>query len=150
MNAVTVVAPERLRANLARQVSTATELEVVLGSEREQLITRNWDVVLRLSADKNRLVQQLQSLGRELDEITAGRDLQAVLVEQGLKDACAALHDQAARLQRANREVRALLDHHQTRVGTALRLLGRGDAAGTYGRNGYTGTGRVSQRLAAA
>lgn len=141
---------ERLRTNLAAQTASATELEALLTQERERLMARDWEAILQLTQDKERLIQRLQSQGRELEQLAAGQPLATVIENAGLTPAKAALHDQAARLQRANRESRALFDHHQSRVGTALRLLNRGDNAGTYGRSGYTGAGRLSQRIAQA
>lgn len=141
---------ERLRANLATQAALAAELETLLSQERSRLMARDWDAVLSLCEDKNTRVSRLAILGRELDTLAAARPLPALLDALGLGAARAAMQEQATRLQRANRECRALLDHHQARVGTALRLLDRGTSAGTYGRNGYAGGERLSQKLAAA
>lgn len=141
---------ERLRNNLAAQTASATELEALLTQERERLVARDWEAILKLTQDKERLIQRLHGQGRELEQLAAGQPLASVLETAGLSAAKAALHEQAAHLQRANRECRALFDHHQARVGTALRLLNRGDSAGTYGRSGYAGPGRLSQRIAQA
>lgn len=141
---------ERLRANLAAQAAQATELEALLGRERGQLMARDWDAILAAIEQKNGLVGRMQALGAELTELVAGKPLPALLDSLGLGAARSATQEQATRLLRANRECRALLDHHQARVGTALRLLDRAPSAGTYGRNGYAGNGRLSQKLAAA
>lgn len=148
VNATTLT--ERLRANLAAQTTNASELETLLSQERERLIARDWEAVLHLSEHKERLIVRLSAQGRELAQLAAGDAINTVLDANGLSSMQAALHEQAARLQRANRESRALLDHHQSRVGTALRLLQRGDGAGTYGRSGFSGNGRLSMKLAQA
>ncbi len=140
----------RLRANLAAQTASANELEVLLAQERERLIARDWEAMLKLSESKERLILRLAAFGRELEELAAGRSILSVIEAAGLSAEQAALSNQAERLQRANRECRALLDSHQNRVGTALRLLNRGDGAGTYGRTGYAGLGGLSQRIALA
>lgn len=141
---------ERLRANISAQLRIAGELEAMLGEERQVLIARDWPAVMRISEDKNRLVAQMQNLGRELDPLCAGKSPREALAQLGLSHEHAQLLNLADRLQRANRESRSLLDHHQRRVGAALRLMNRGDGGNTYGRNGYAGIGRLSQRLAAA
>lgn len=141
---------ERLRANISAQTRIAGELESVLGEERRVLIARDWAGVLRISEDKNRLVVQMQNLARELDQLCAGKSLTELLTRLGMGKEHLLLMGLSDRLQRANRESRSLLDHHQRRVGTALRLMNRGDGGNTYGRNGYAGIGRLSQRLAAA
>ncbi|MGQ0530693.1 MAG: flagellar export chaperone FlgN [Panacagrimonas sp.] len=141
---------DRFRANISAQLRIASELEALLGEERRGLIARDWPAVMRISEDKNRLVAQMQNLGRELDPLCAGHALREVLARLDLAHEHAQLLNIADRLQRANRESRSLLDHHQRRVGTALRLMNRGDGGNTYGRNGYAGIGRLSQRLAAA
>lgn len=141
---------ERLRARLTAQSGLATELEGMLGRERGHLMSRDWDAVLSLSEDKNQLVARLQILANEITELAAGKSLPELLDSLGLGSTQAEMQEQATRLLRANRECRALLDHHQARVGTALRLLNRGPSVGTYGRNGYAGNGRLSQKLAAA
>ena len=141
---------ERLRANISAQTRIAGELESVLGEERSALIARDWPNVLRISEDKNRLVVQMQNLARELDQLCAGKSLTELLTRLGMDKEHLLLVSLSDRLQRANRESRSLLDHHQRRVGTALRLMNRGDGGNTYGRNGYAGVGRLSQRLAAA
>lgn len=140
----------RLHANLSAQTASANELETLLAQERERLIARDWEAILQLSEAKERLIQRLAALGRELEELAAGRSILSLIDAAGLSPQQSALSEQATRLQRANRESRALLDHHHARVGTALRMLNRGDGAGTYGRSGYAGTGRLSQRLALA
>lgn len=140
----------RLRANLAAQTASAHELETLLAQERERLTARDWEAMLQLSETKERLIQRLAAFGRELEELAAGRSILSVIQAAGLSAEQAALSAQAERLQRANRECRALLDHHQNRVGTALRLLNRGDGAGIYGRGGYAGLGGLSQRIALA
>lgn len=141
---------QRLRANLGAQTALADELFTLLAAERERLVARDWDAILRLTDDKAVLIQKLQAQARELEQLAGGKPLDELIAAHGLQDVHSALIERAAVLQRANREARALLDHHQSRVGSALRTLNRGDGTGVYGRNGYTGAGRVSQRLAAA
>ena len=140
----------RLRAALDAITPLADELGVLLGAERERLVARDWEAVLRLADDKDRLVQQLQARTRELELACAGRSPEAAFTAAGLSDAHAQLREHAARLQHANRESRALLDHHRARVDTALRLMNRHDTAGLYGRDGYAGSSRPGQRLASA
>lgn len=141
---------QRLHANLLAQTSLADELATLIAAERERMVARDWDAILRLTEDKAKLIQRLQVQGRELEQLAAGKPVAEVIAAHGLTDVHQMLMDRAARLQRANREARALLDHHQGRVDSALRSMNRGDGTGVYGRNGYAGNGRVSQKLAAA
>lgn len=141
---------QRLHANLLAQTSLADELSTLIAAERERMVARDWDAILRLTEDKAKLIQRLQVQGRELEQLAAGKPVAEVIAAHGLTDVHQTLMDRAARLQRANREARALLDHHQGRVDSALRSMNRGDGTGVYGRNGYAGNGRVSQKLAAA
>lgn len=142
---------DRLRSNLAAQQVQTDALTALVAAERERLVARDWDSILTLSADKETQVLRLQTLARELEQLCAGQPVLDTLAAHGLASAHGVLMDAAARLQRANREARALLDHHQARVGAALRLMNRADAAGLYGRNGHAGTsGALRQRLASA
>lgn len=145
-------AAERLGRNLAAQNAAVDTLAGLLAAERERMLARDWDAILVLCAEKETAVQQLQGLAREFEALCGGRPASEVSAELGLTTAHARLLDQAARLQRANREARALLDHHQARVNTALRLMNRTDVAGLYGRHGQAGMGAgvLSQRLASA
>lgn len=139
-----------LGALLDTLTALTTELEALLAAERERLIARDWDAVLNLSTAKESLVQRLQAQARELEAVCGGQPPGDTLARAGLSVAYAELRDRSARLQRANRESRALLDHHRARVDTALRLMNRGDAIGLYGRDGYAGAGSSSRRLASA
>lgn len=141
---------QRLHANLLAQTALADELATLLAAERERLVARDWDAILRLTEDKAALIQRLQMQSSELELMAAGKPIADFVAAHGLSAVHAALVDRAARLQRANREARALLDHHQARVDSALRSMNRGDATGVYGRNGYAGTGNLRQKLAAA
>lgn len=140
----------RLSAALAALVPLADELGALLATERERLIARDWEAVLRLADDKDRLVQRLQAQTRELEQACEGRSPEEAFTAAGLGEAHAALREHASRLQHANRESRALLDHHRARVDTALRLMNRNDATGLYGRDGYAGASRPGQRIASA
>lgn len=140
----------RLRAALDALSPLADELGTLLAAERERLVARDWEVVLRLADDKDALVQRLQTRTRELEQACEGRTPEEAFAAAGLSDAHASLRERAARLQHANRESRALLDNHRARVDTALRLMNRNDATGLYGRDGYAGTGNTRQRLASA
>jgi flagellar biosynthesis/type III secretory pathway chaperone len=149
--AATLPLAERLRSNLAAQQAAAETLSDLAACERERLLARDWDAILRLCEDKHAQVQRLQTLARELDALCAGQPVAEVMAAQALSEPYGRLLERAAQLQRANREARALLDHHQARVGTALRLLKRGDSTGLYGRNGHAGApGSLRQRLASA
>lgn len=143
---------ERLGSNIAAQRAAAESLAALVAAERERMLARDWDAILRLCTEKETAVQHLQALAREFEQLCAGRPVSEVVAAHGLADTHALLLDQAARLQRANREARALLDHHQARVNTALRLMNRTEAAGLYGRHGQAGVGAgvLSQRLASA
>lgn len=141
---------QRLHANLLAQTALADELATLLAAERERLAARDWDAILRLTEDKAVLIQRLQVQSSELVQLAGGKPIGEVIAAHGLQPVHAALIERAAHLQRANREARALLDHHQARVGSALRSMNRGDAVGVYGRNGYAGTGSIRQKLAAA
>lgn len=140
---------DALRQSLTTQLRLATELEQLLAEERARMTARDWEAVLRLSERKTQLVAQLQAASRP-GAAPGSPALRAAAASAGLDT----LHDELARcaerLLRANRACRALLDHHQTRVDTALQLMNRGPAAGIYGPAGRRATGRVSQRLAAA
>lgn len=140
----------RLRAALDALTPLADELGGLLATERACLVARDWEAVLRLADDKDRLVQRLQAQTRELEQACEGRTPEQAFTAAGLGDAHAALRAHAARLQHANRESRALLDHHRARVDTALRLMNRNDATGLYGRDGYAGAIRAGQRIASA
>lgn len=140
----------RLRAALDALTPLADELGGLLARERERLVARDWEAVLRLADEKDRLVQRLQSQSRELENACGGRPAEQAFAAAGLAEAHAVLRDHAARLQHANRESRALLDHHRARVDTALRLMNRNDAVGLYGRDGYAGASRPGQRIASA
>lgn len=150
MNPAAPTPTQRLHANLLAQTALADELSTLIAAERERMIARDWDAILRLTEDKAALIQRLQVQGRELEQLAAGQPVADVIAKHGLTAVHQSLVDRAARLQRENREARALLDHHQGRVDSALRTMNRGDGSGVYGRNGYTGNGRVSQKLAAA
>lgn len=143
-------ATTRLRAALDALSPLADELGGLLASERERLVARDWEAVLRLADDKDRLVQRLQQRTHELVQACEGRPPEEAFARAGLGEAHAALREHAARLQHANRESRALLDHHRARVDTALRLMNRHDSTGLYGRDGYAGSSRPGQRIASA
>ena len=140
----------RLRAALDALTPLADELGTLLAAERERLVARDWEAVLRLADDKDRLVQRLQVQTRELEQACEGRSPEEAFAAAGLAAPHAALREHAARLQHANRESRALLDHHRARVDTALRMMNRNDATGLYGRDGYAGAPRPGQRIASA
>jgi hypothetical protein len=58
---------------------------------------------------------------------------------------------QAARLQRANRDLRTRLDRQQHRIATALRVMSRAaDGGALYGRDGRTGFNPIANPLARA
>lgn len=145
-----------LRTGLDSLLQLFDELGRVLASERERLVARDWDAILRLAEDKDRLIQRLQAQSQEFDRTcaqaapgTPRESLATVLEAAGLGPAHAALRERAAQLQCANRESRALLDHHHARVDTALRLLNRSDAPssaslGLYGRDGYYARGAAT------
>lgn len=151
MNPLAPASPaQRLHANLLAQTALADELATLLAAERERMVARDWDAILRLTEDKAALIQRLQVQSAELAQLAGGKPIADVIAAHGLGSVHSALVERAARLQRANREARALLDHHQARVGSALRSMNRGDATGVYGRNGYAGTASLRQKLAAA
>ena len=141
---------DRLKTNLADQAQVATQLETLVLRERAALVARDWDAILLLCDQKNDLVLRLQSLARDFDQGIAGRTPADVLAPLGLLAAHQDLMNQAAQLQRANRESRTLFDHHRAKVGTALQMMNRGDATRLYGRNGMAGNGRLSNPLAEA
>lgn len=145
----------RLRGGLDGLVQLTEELGRVLATEHERLVARDWDAILRLAEDKDQLVLRLQAQSQEFEKTCAGAasattaTLLQVLDAAGLGSAHAALRERAAHLQRANRESRALLDHHHARVDTALRLMNRADAPsssslGLYGRDGYYARGAAT------
>lgn len=145
----------RLRSGLDSLLQLTDELGRVLATERERLVARDWDAILHLAEDKDRLVQRLQSQSQEFEKACAGATsgtattLLQMLDAAGLGPAHAVLRERAAQLQRANRESRALLDHHHARVDTALRLMDRADAPsssslGLYGRDGYHARGAAT------
>lgn len=142
----------RLRSGLDSLLQLTGQLGTLLSTERERLVARDWDAILRLAEDKDGLVQRLQAQSqafeKECESAMSGDSftLPAVLEAAGLGAAHASLRQRAAELQRANRESRALLDHHHSRVDTALRLMNRADAPssstlGLYGRDGYVTRG---------
>ena len=152
----------RLRSGLDSLLQLTDQLGRVLAAERERLVARDWDAILHLADDKDSLVQRLQAQSQEFEKgcasaITDGgaASLLAMLDAAGLGAAHATLRMRAAHLQRANRESRALLDHHHARVDTALRIMNRADAPsssklGLYGRDGYSRLGGTGRRLAEA
>ena len=151
-----------LRSGLDTLLELTDQLGRVLAAERERLDARDWDAVLRLAEDKDGLVQRLQAQSQEFQKgcdaavaDLASPSLLEMLDAVGLGAAHATLRMRAAHLQRANRESRALLDHHHARVDTALRLMNRADASspsrlGLYGRDGYGRMGGTGRRLAEA
>ncbi len=145
----------RLSSGLDSLLQLTEELGRVLATERERLVARDWDAILHLAEDKDRLVQRLQTQSQEFEKACAGAvsgattSLLQVLDLAGLGAAHAVLRERAGQLQRANRESRALLDHHHARVDTALRLMNRADAPsssslGLYGRDGYHARGAAT------
>lgn len=141
---------ETVRRNLDTQYALAAELDRLLHHERERVLARDWPAVLSVSHDKEARVQRLQKLVAELQMQAAGQPLQTWLRSLNLDADLDRLSTLATQLQRGNRESRGLLDHHQARVGAALKLLQRTQGPGIYGRHGHTATGRVSRVLAAA
>jgi flagellar biosynthesis/type III secretory pathway chaperone len=147
----------RLRGALDSLLQLTDQLGGLLAAERERLVARDWDAILRLSEDKEKLVQsqEFEKSCAAAAADSAAASVPAMLESAGLGAAHAALRTRAAELQRANRESRALLDHHLARVDTALRLMNRADAApssrlGLYGRDGYGRIGGTGRRLAEA
>lgn len=152
----------RLHGGLDSLLELTDELGRTLAAERERLVARDWDAILQLAEQKDSLVQRLQAQSQEFEKAcanaiaaTAAPSLLAMLDAAGLGTAHATLRMRAAHLQRANRESRALLDHHLSRVDTALRLMNRSDAPsssslGLYGRDGFGRMGGTGRRLAEA
>lgn len=152
----------RLRSGLDSLLALTDQLGRTLATERERLVARDWDAILKIAEDKDSLVQRLQAQSQEFEKTcaaamadTAAPSLLAMLDAAGLGAAHATLRMRAAHLQRANRESRALLDHHHARVDTALHLMNRADAPsssrlGLYGRDGYGRLGGTGRRLAEA
>jgi flagellar biosynthesis/type III secretory pathway chaperone len=150
----------RLRSGLDSLLQLTDQLGRVLAVERERLVARDWDAILQLVEDKDSLVQRLQAQSQEFEKCCASAitgsgaaSLLAMLDAAGLGAAHATLRMRAAHMQRANRESRALLDHHHARVDTALRLMNRADAPssstlGLYGRDGYYARGAASATTA--
>ncbi|WP_420465840.1 flagellar export chaperone FlgN [Panacagrimonas sp.] len=141
---------DTVRRNLDAQYALAEELDALLLQERERVQARDWPAVLAISRDKVTRVQRLQKLATDLQLQAAGNALPAWLRSLDLDAELDRLALLAARLQRSNRESRSLLDHHQARVGAALKLLQRSQGPGLYGRHGQASTGRISRVLAAA
>jgi flagellar biosynthesis/type III secretory pathway chaperone len=146
----------RLRSGLDSLLQLTNELGRTLAAERERLVARDWDAILQLADEKDGLVQRLQAQSQEFEKSCAaamsgspGGTLLTMLDAAGLGAAHATLRMRASHLQRANRESRALLDHHHARVDTALRLMNRSDAPsssslGLYGRDGYYARGAAT------
>jgi flagellar biosynthesis/type III secretory pathway chaperone len=146
----------RLRNGLDSLLQLTHELGRTLAAERERLVARDWDAILQLADEKDGLVERLQAQSQEFEKSCAtamsgssSPSLLAMLDAAGLGAAHATLRMRAAHLQRANRESRALLDHHHARVDTALRLMNRSDAPsssslGLYGRDGYYARGAAT------
>ena len=152
----------RLRSGLDGLLQLTGELGRALAAERERLVARDWDAILHLAEEKDGLVQRLQAQSQEFEKACAAalsvmpgaKTLLAMLDAAGLGAAHATLRMRASHLQRANRESRALLDHHHARVDTALRMMNRADAPsssslGLYGRDGYYARGAATAAASA-
>lgn len=142
---------ERLATNLTAQRGAATELEGLLEQERAALDRREWTKIIEVAEAKASAARRMQTLVHELQTLSGSRRPADALASAGLSDLWTTLLSQAARLQRANRELRTRLDGHQARIGAALRVMSRaGDGASLYGRDGRTGFKPTVQPLARA
>lgn len=146
-----MIAVERLATNLAAQSVAASELEGLLEQERHALDHREWSKIIEVAEAKAAAARRMQHLVVELNSLSGGRKPADAVAAAGLTDPWSTLLAQAARLQRANRELRTRLDRHQHRIATALRAMSRtGDGAALYGRDGRTGFNPIANRLASA
>ncbi|HKY93573.1 MAG TPA: flagellar export chaperone FlgN [Nevskiaceae bacterium] len=144
-------AVERLATNLAAQSGAATELEGLLERERHALDHREWSQIIAVAEAKAAATRRMQHLVAELHSLAGARKPADAIAAAGLSDPWNTLLAQAARLQRANRELRTRLDRQQHRIAAALKLLSRaGDGAPLYGRDGRTGFNPTANRLARA
>jgi flagellar biosynthesis/type III secretory pathway chaperone len=142
---------ERLASNLSAQSGTATELEGLLEQERHALDQREWSKIITVAEAKAAAARRMQNLVAELHTLSGGRKPAEAVAAAGLSDPWSTLLAQAARLQRANRELRTRLDRQQHRIATALHVMSRSGSGGTlYGRDGRTGFNPTAQPLARA
>jgi len=142
MNEPTAATQDALRRNIDDHFSGMQSLLQTLAREREALDSKDPAALEQIAAEKNRLVNALQTLSRQLHALPGGRpgaELESSIRHGGsaLQQRWQQLLELTERCQRDNLANGALIDARQAQVKWALdHMLGIGNAAPTYGRAG--------------